>query len=157
MTCRLPVEAVRTLVDLLWVQDDWLRSPVGELGGSLLGVVRIRVGGVEVHVDHVGLERLLNWMTVSRITSSRLVNGRSSSVLVADAISIIREPLDRCCHGWSRRHLTHDTVLVLEVRTRPYSEAVASLARVHIHIIAVAIWSSYPGQCASLRLLLVDL
>lgn len=157
MTCRLPVEAVRTLVDLLRVQYNRLLSPVGELGGSLLGVVWVRVGGVEVHVDHVGLEGLLNWMAVSGITSSRLVNGRSSSVLVADAISIIREPLDRRCHGWSRCHLAHSAALMLGVRTRPNGEGVAGVARVHIHIIAVAIWSSYPGQCASLRRLLVDL
>lgn len=56
VTCRLPIEAVRTLVNLLRVQYYRLLSPVGKLRGRLLGVVRVRVGGLEVHVDHVGLE-----------------------------------------------------------------------------------------------------
>lgn len=47
---------MRTLVNLLRVQYYRLLSPISELRWRLLGIVRVRLGSLEVHVDHVGLE-----------------------------------------------------------------------------------------------------
>ena len=81
-----------TLVDLLWMQNYRLLLSVSELRRSLLDALRIAVvARLQVHLDHVGLQRLLHRLS-ARVLHQVI---RLPVHLVADAVPVVREHVHR--------------------------------------------------------------
>lgn len=96
-------------------------------------------------------------MTVGGIAPRHLVHHHPPSILVSDAVSILRQFLYCCSHCRCLRHLTCSAALLLGVEARLDDEGVASLACEHVYIITVAICSCYRDQFAGLRRLRLGL
>ena len=102
---ELTINAVSTLVDLLWMQNYGLFLPLLELLRSLLYAINSRICGLEVHVYHAWLQMFLHWFSIGVLEEVIHL----SIHLVAHAVSILGEQVNRVRFSL----LGHATVFLL--------------------------------------------
>lgn len=76
-----------------------------------MGVACVCIGSVQVHVDHVRLDLLLDWMCVNGVALSNIVPCHTS--LMDDAVSGIRKLVDCSSHRLPGCHPAHFPALML--------------------------------------------